>query len=114
MGIDLSNKYGDWFRASFGAWGDLLQMANKHGWEPAGTRTPVHWDVDGPKPAEEWCGTYFSNDGQWVTDDDARNIASALRKALYEEKFERDGDPDWPQYVRHFVTFCQNGEFRIM
>ena len=31
---------------------------------------------------EDWDGYYFSNDCQWVTDEDAANIAQALERAL--------------------------------
>jgi hypothetical protein len=34
-----------------------------------------------PDP-DEWNGGYFSNDYQWVTEEDAANIADALQRAL--------------------------------
>ena len=40
----------------------------------------------------DWCGTYFSNDGQIVTTEDAAALADALEKALEDIKdFEVSG-----------------------
>ena len=93
MGMDLYGKGGDfWF--SIHAWHYALELAHEHGWEPAGTEAPdvMVYNPDGTVDeemtaqyryaAEEWSGDYFSNSRQWVTEEDAANIADALEQAL--------------------------------
>ena len=70
------------------AWSRLLALAKFYGWKPAGTLSPCkNWDDDwqdyssDPYP-EGWNGTYFSNDSQVVTAEDAARLADALEKAL--------------------------------
>jgi hypothetical protein len=62
-----------------------LATATRFGWKPEGTLA-LHYDKDvqkeWPIPAEEWSGTYFSNEGQAVSDSDARNLAAALDRAI--------------------------------
>src|SRR5262249_48796605 len=54
----------------------VLTLAVNYGWELlAGTIDPAHNDP-------EWNGSYFSNDHQLVTDEDARTLARALERAL--------------------------------
>jgi hypothetical protein len=94
MGMDLSGK-GGYFRFSNYAWHAALKLAREHGWEPAGTEPPevTAHAPDGTTVDEEaawverqaygnWDGDYFYNDGRLVTDEDARNIADALERAL--------------------------------
>lgn len=107
MGYDLTNNEGDYFRANVGAWGFLLDTAQKHGWKPAGTLAPEYMTSEAERAA--WDGDYCSNDYQRVSDDDARNMAAALRKALRADEFSHEDE--W--YVRHFVAYCQNGSFEI-
>src|SRR5215475_9360025 len=111
MGYDLHNKHGDYFCASGGSWEFLLDTARKHGWEPSGTLAP-EFDEGGETSASDrasWTGGYFSNDFQRVSDNDARNIAAALRKALKTDKFTSQSE--W--FIRHFTAYCQNGSFVI-
>jgi hypothetical protein len=102
MGMNLSGK-GGYFRFSNNAWHAALQLAREHGWEPAGTEVPevTAHAPDGTTVDEEatrmerqtygdWDGDYFYNDGQIVTDEDARNIADALERAL--ELVPEEGD----------------------
>jgi hypothetical protein len=111
MGYDLHNKHGDYFRANIARWPFLLDTARKHGWEPSGTLAP-EYNEGGETTAFDratWDGGYFSNDFQRVSDNDARNIAAALRKALKTAEFS----PEDEWYLRHFIAYCQNGSFEI-
>jgi hypothetical protein len=94
MGMDLSGK-GGYFRFSIHRWRAALGLAHEHGWEPAGTKPPEFtvYAPDGVTVDEvrtrverqryaDWDGDYFYNDGRLVTDEDARNIADALERAL--------------------------------
>jgi hypothetical protein len=110
MGYDLYNKHGDYFRANAESWRSLLNTAKKHGWKPAGTLAPEFNEGGDTSDFDKakWAGGYFTNDFQRVSDDDARNIAAALRKAFETDKFSHE---EW--YIRHFVAYCQNGSFVI-
>jgi hypothetical protein len=69
-------------------WRHILLLAHRYGWRPAGTELDLYLTkIEGMMeqdrhPDEDWDGTYFSNDLQWVTDEDAANIAQALERAL--------------------------------
>ena len=67
-----------------------------------------------PDP-ETWNGMdYFSNSFQWVSDQDARNIAGALERALEEEETSDQGPAQSAvDYLREFITFCRAGYFYI-
>jgi len=71
---------------NWSAWGHLYDLAIHGGWEPQGTQhfgyDEVGFPLQGETCSPDWCGTYFSNDGQVVTADDARNLADALECAL--------------------------------
>jgi hypothetical protein len=86
MGMDLSGAQG-LYRLSGTPWCRYLNLALKHGWEPAGT-TPCEWLNEDGTPCEEmnvgrekWEGGYNSNDHQIVSEADARNLAAALARA---------------------------------
>jgi hypothetical protein len=75
MGMDLHGTHGDeWF--SVDLWHVCLQCARKFGWRPEGTTDPL------TDPDAEWGGIYFSNDGQQVSDRDARALGEALLRAV--------------------------------
>ena len=85
VGMDLYAKQGDMYLNNFG-WSRILMLAHQFGWQPMGTEAP-DWEVLGADPPihvnyPDWDGTYCGNEGQWVNDRDARNIASALERAL--------------------------------
>jgi hypothetical protein len=90
MGMDLAGA-GGYFRASNDMWRALLVLANKYGWEPAGTKPPEPaTPISGPvlvdvetlqRAQEEWDGSYLWNANQQVTDEDAANMADALERA---------------------------------
>jgi hypothetical protein len=70
MDIDLIGR-GESF--NWDSWRACLAVAVAFDWEPAGTAMPDD---------NEWKGTYFSNDLQIVTDEDARALSLALYRAL--------------------------------
>ena len=85
MGVDLSGGPS----LNWAGWRFCLDVALRNGWQPEGTRAPdlVFYGPDGSVreervPDDEWNGGYCSNDGQWVTDSDARNLAAALDRAI--------------------------------
>lgn len=72
MGVDFIG-HGD-LSLHWQAWRACFELALAFGWAPVGT--VAHRDYSGP-----WRGTYFTNDLQEVTDEDARALAAALRRA---------------------------------
>jgi len=74
----LENNYyrriiGDNAYFNIHAWPLLLKLAMTYGWQPLGT------ELSGES---NWDGTYFSNDLQIVTAEDAAALANALETAL--------------------------------
>ena len=63
------------------AWAKLLSLAMLYGWQPLGTHPASRIEVSG-LDAEDWNGTYLTNDGQIVIAEDALSLAMALEKAL--------------------------------
>ena len=128
MGFDLSNYKGQEFRVHYFYFRKILALAEYFGWEPMGTVLGDGWD-----------GTYVSNDWQQVLEEDAFNLAKALKtavKALPDESFfsdreieegpsRSDGDCEiiflikyfsgkkWRNYLDNFSYFCMGGEFII-
>ena len=115
MGMDLSVK-GGYFRLSGATWREVLTLAYDHGWKPAGTE-PGRWidpetgELDeqmSPDPETWESMDYFSNGFQWVTDEDAVNIADALERACIATL---EGDEELRSgfigYLREFITFCR-------
>jgi hypothetical protein len=86
MGVDLYGKHGGYVYMNWTNWEYCLETAYSYGWKPRGTvaADPAFLqDVYGPvregfqePDYSEWDGSYFSNDWQIVTDDDARAIAA--------------------------------------
>jgi hypothetical protein len=147
MGVDLSGAGGHQ-RFSHMSWHKVLDLACEYGWQPAGTELPrwhdetgaliEQWSLD----ANEWDGGYSSNDGQYVTDEDAAHIADALQRALEDipdfdtgERWAEYGPADQltdplaralmmpsleffsgeaKQHVRDFIAFCRAGGFCII
>ena len=77
MSFELHGKTGERFRFSSAGWGYYLGLAAQYGWQEAGTLRP-----DALPDSESWAGTYDSNDGQWVSDQEAQALARALQAAL--------------------------------
>ena len=63
------------------AWAKLLSLAMLYGWQPMGTRPASRIEVSG-LDAEDWDGTYLTNDGQIIIAEDASSLAMALEKSL--------------------------------
>lgn len=63
------------------AWVKVLSLAMLYGWKPMGTHPASRIEVFG-LDAEDWDGTYLSNDGQIVIAEDALSLAMALEKSL--------------------------------
>ena len=117
MGIDLCSKNNN-FRISTHRFAELLELAHNFGWEPMGTEEP-YLDDDEMKYPCEWEGGYLTSDNQKVTVDDAREIASTLKKALNCIPDKEVGDKRrllmelTGRYIKEFKSFCESGEFKI-
>jgi hypothetical protein len=86
MGYDLSGE-ASYFRFSIREWPVCLKLAKAFGWEPLGTIDPLNHTSP-----ELWSGNdYTSNAWQLVTMEDAKQMASALRRAI---KATEVDDPD--------------------
>jgi hypothetical protein len=72
MGVDLVNDKDNDFRMNWTGWNVVYQLALAEGWIRAGTK------LDAPG----WSGEYGTNDGQYVTPEDALAMAEALEKAI--------------------------------
>ena len=88
MSFDLHSERGEQFRFSSSGWNYYRNLAGEYGWQPAGTLPP-----DGLPDSDSWSKTYDSNDGQWVSDEDAEALVRALQAAL-----------DDPQRVERLTT----------
>jgi len=87
MGYDLLNAQDEDYRFDLIAWPKVLHLARQGGWKPTGTLSSAY---SGTEP-DDWGGCYTSNDGQWVTPEDAAfsapkefvEIGSLLPKLTY-------------------------------
>jgi len=85
MGYGLQSIVsGQMFDLTGASWRRLLDLAAEWGWSHPGTKHPPQWDDHelGPDRGQEWCGSYFLNEGQVVEDADARALADALGQVL--------------------------------
>jgi hypothetical protein len=136
MTMDLSGPAGDFSWDVF-SWHKLLRMAERYGWQSAGTH--LSEDLLQDMPDGVWHGGYTSNDGQSVIASDADQLAGALERALPdipdadvlaphrigqgEIVLAPDGpeidDVDWfcgvecKNRIREFIRYCRAGEFTI-
>src|SRR5215472_3146395 len=124
MSVDLHNRKGGYFKMGNWGWRQLLMLAHYHGdWEPQGTT------IEGD---ERWDGSYFSNDGQLVGEEDARNLADALERAAPKlgptevrpipPEYVEEEDPagyclkamgGWQESVAELAEFARQGDFVI-
>jgi len=104
-------------------WRAILQLGQKHGWNPTGTGPCKGW------LKKDWNGTglYFSNDGQLFYARDAKELAKALESFLEASgpiKLSRikhtDGEclpyfltAKGRKEIKNFIAFCRKGSFRI-
>ena len=114
--FDLSGN-GGCLRLNVAAWEFVLDQAVEYGWKPAGTVALVWEAPDCPfDDVEEvlsgqdrnWSGTYRTNDFQTVTDQDARAMSAALKRALL-----YSDDPDRRRLLLRASLFASAGEFVI-
>ena len=106
MTIDLYRNEDDYFQLEyFGIWQKVMDLARIYGWEPIGTQEPPDWDSNDDD--ERWQGDYDLYAGEWITAEDAQELANALDSALDDlpdnpmpdriieteiEEIDRDGD----------------------
>jgi len=83
-------------------WPKVLELAREYGWKPSGTLSESHH-------GREWDGNYTSRKRQKVTDRDAYNMASALRRAWESTKIAGP----FGSNVLAFMRFCLEGQFQI-
>lgn len=124
MGVDLISLRGkedNDIHFNWAGWTYVTRLAVQYGWNPAGTKQEpfeaqdiTTGEVTTIKPDPKWEGGYHSNDGQLVTDEDARAMAEALKKALPDEEKEVDNNEYWIPKLKSFIEFLNNGEFRIL
>ena len=138
MGYDFRNGQGHYFRANLGGWDHLMEAALAFEWKPAGT-SPPEFDEGGPVPCDDTCearweGGYFGNDYQRVTEEDARELAAALRRAIAAaegikaDKAAKVEFSEWlnlsaraenaaknlnVSFARKFAEYCDQGGFLI-
>lgn len=86
MCMDLFSQSGSCFTWNNSSWRKVVDLGIVYGWEPKGTEN-IPDGTDNYEVEEGWCGTYFSNDGQLVSAEDALALANALERAL-------DDNPD--------------------
>lgn len=92
-------------------WRSVLQTAEQHGWQPMGTLPPWDWNSE---TSGEWSGTYFGNDFQRVTAEDATAIADALIRAATilepepDDPLAEQSDPFHRYPIRGEIAFLTN------
>jgi len=117
MGIDLFGRGEAEARFSHDGWRNCLNLALAFGWRPAGT---VHRH-EYMGPPNGWPGDYVTNDFQLVTDDDAKALATALRRALRARRTKRrltkKQQGAWSatrmNVICGLAKFCEAGSFSI-
>ena len=72
---------GDYQCFNIWSWSRILSLAYMGGWQPAGTKLD-YFPADPDKKPIDWDGTYMSNAGQFVTDEDALALAAGLDSLL--------------------------------
>jgi hypothetical protein len=83
MGVDLSGG-GRGLYLGWPAWSYCLGVAAAFGWQPEGTEAETYYNEDGTiyDGLGDAGGSYFYNEGQRVTDSDAKALAAALDRAI--------------------------------
>ena len=118
MGVSLSGKGGGQ-GINWCGWTYVMQLGFAHGWRPHGTECPDDFLED----MDDWGGGYTSNDGQWVTAEDADAWAAALERALACDhetcpRVEPRGavtinDPGGREWLAGVIAFFRQGGFFI-
>ena len=118
MGYNLINQSQS-FRWGANFWLEVLELAKSEGWMPLRTLPPEDWHQD-----EEWSGNYDWNQGQIVTDKDAKNLGDAVSRAIQKminkeevlkrnEKIKLFNNQNGIETLKEFVDFCYLGQFKI-
>ncbi len=76
MGMALGRDKGGGMDVTYATWTDMLELAERYGWQPTRTGPPR-----GMKKAD-WCGSYYTSDGQRFYARDAQALADALDRFL--------------------------------
>jgi hypothetical protein len=76
MGFDLTSNSGEAYQLRTHAWTLLLYIAEAYGWKQQGTLAP-----EGVRSGE-WDGGYATNDGQFISAEDAAELAAAWERML--------------------------------
>ena len=113
MGVDLFGK-GQSLGLNWHGWRESFEVALEFGWRPAGTEVPE--DFEGL-----WEGSYFSNDGQRVTEADACALAAALLRARdameHQDVSDAQADVlhnDSPNAIIALADLARRGAFLIL
>lgn len=121
---DLTNHIRE-FPLGMRDWYKLLELAEAYGWKPKGTT--FHKALN-PVAAQwkNWSGNYHSFDNPLVDEDDAKNMAKAIKKALKdlsEERVKKNLDDmtltevwsgkEFKKFLKDFIKFCNEGCFII-
>jgi hypothetical protein len=105
MSYDLKNKSGECFSLNNSRWRYLFDLAKKYGYKPKGVINPDIGEKFFYNPDTIY-DEYFLNDGLFVSDRDANEIASALKKAL--DDIPRPTDPVENITDQHVMEVMQN------
>lgn len=82
--IRLHGKFGLVFRLSTYQFAKILELGRKYGWKSFGTLPPRQAYIWDPiKPGIFWDKGYLSAEGQSIFPKDAKNLAIALERALF-------------------------------
>ena len=94
VSFDFTSDSGATQEITTGGWTLLLYLAEAYSWTKEGTHPPEG------VPSGEWEGDYASNDGQYVSKQDALALASALERFL--------ADPNRAARVRGVAIQLEN------
>lgn len=87
---------------------ELLLLAHKYGWNPAGTEPPLFAGADSiQRPDPDWDGNYVTNDFQSVNQEDAISLAAGLERG----GTQKDGHTECLRM--ELIAFCRQGGFCI-
>ncbi|MFW6138099.1 MAG: hypothetical protein ACOC7U_02890 [Spirochaetota bacterium] len=114
--MNLISSTGDTYRIGYNTWKNILNLARKFGWEPAGTKPNQEYlkkryknpeggyDQQGiNQEMDNWNGNYQTREGQIVSYADTLNLAFALEEAV---KYGHKN-------LKPLIDFCKRGSFII-
>ncbi len=93
MGYELLGRRGGYWSCTQHSWGDFINVAIAFGWQPQGAIQSKQ-DADDGIPASSGLDSYFGNDRQMVTAEDACAFAAAIRKAIVATEQDPNHLPD--------------------